>query len=74
MDINGSFPSVSGGGGGGGGGIPANLQLRGAGAPTNGVTGANVIDIGGEYVNTTNGMHYYNTGTKASPVWSLVIT
>jgi hypothetical protein len=49
-------------------------RMEGNGAPVDGVTGAGVLDKGGEYVDTTNGMHYYNVGTKAVPAFTLVIT
>lgn len=45
--------------------------MWGAGAPTNGTTGANKTVIGSIYYDTTNGHSYTNTGTKASPTWSL---
>lgn len=44
--------------------------LNGAGAPTNGVTGATFAEIGSLYINRTNGDLYSNTGTKASPTWT----
>jgi hypothetical protein len=45
-----------------------------AGAPVNGTsgTGAGFVGIGSVYINTTNGARYINTGTKASPTWSLL--
>ncbi len=45
-----------------------------AGAPTNGTSGTGVgfAGIGAQYTNTTNGAVYINTGTKASPTWSLL--
>lgn len=45
-----------------------------AGAPTNGTTGANLCGIGSLYVNKTNGKWYTNTGTLASPTWTVVGT
>lgn len=57
-----------------GGGIDPAKRMEGAGAPVDGVTGAGVLDKGGEYVDTDNGMHYYNVGTKAVPAFTLVIT
>lgn len=56
------------------GGTDPAKRMEGAGAPTDGVTGAGALDKGGEYVDTTSGLHYYNTGTKAAPVFTLVIT
>ncbi len=48
------------------------VDIVGAGAPTDSVTGANVAGIGSRYVNTTNGKLYLNGGTKAAPVWKIV--
>lgn len=50
------------------------LPLTGAAAPTNAVTGAGFAGIGSLYVRTSNGAYYINTGTKASPVWSIIGT
>lgn len=52
------------------------LDMTGAGAPTDGVagTGFGKAGIGSSYTNVTNGAIYYNTGTLASPTWSLVGT
>ncbi len=49
------------------------LFLSDAGAPTDGAsgTGAGKAGIGSLYVNITNGDHYRNTGTQASPTWTL---
>lgn len=47
--------------------------IEAAGVPTDAVTGAGFADKGWTYVNTSNGLHYINTGTRAVPVWSLVI-
>lgn len=62
----------------GGGADPAK-RMEGNGAPVDGVTGAGVLDPGGEYVDVqvgsaSKGLHWYNTGTKAAPVFTLVIT
>jgi hypothetical protein len=46
--------------------------LNGAGAPTNGVTGATFAEIGSLYIDRTNGKAYINGGTKASPTWNIV--
>lgn len=48
-------------------------EIADAGAPTNGTsgTGAGFAGIGSMYTNTTNGNTYINTGTKASPTWSI---
>lgn len=62
-------------GGGGGAGLPAPLSwLSGAGAPTNGVTGAGTAEIGSRYTDTTTGYDYINLGTKAVPDWHGVVT
>jgi len=45
--------------------------ISGAGAPTNAVTGAGFCEKGSQYHRTSNGAIYANTGTKASPTWSL---
>lgn len=52
------------------------LDMTGAGAPTDGVagTGFGKAGIGSSYTNVTNGAVYTNTGTLASPAWSLVGT
>lgn len=49
------------------------LFLSDAGAPVDGVsgTGAGDAGIGSLYVNVTNGDHYRNTNTQASPTWTL---
>lgn len=48
--------------------------FRNAGAPTDGVTFANRAAIGALLVDTTNGKLYINTGTQASPTWTVVGT
>lgn len=45
-----------------------------AAAPTNGTTGAGLMDKGSLYSDTLNGVLYINTGTKASPTWTKVGT
>ena len=45
-----------------------------AGAPTNGTTGANLCGKGSLLVDYTNGKLYINTGTLASPTWTVVGT
>lgn len=45
-----------------------------SGVPTNGTTGANLSVKGGLCLDTTNGKAYINTGTKASPTWTVVGT
>ena len=52
------------------------LDMTGAGAPTDGVagTGFGKAGIGSTYTNITNGARYINTGTLASPTWTLVGT
>lgn len=49
-------------------------QMADPGAPTNGTsgTGAGFAGIGSTYVNQTTGAKYINTGTKASPTWSIL--
>lgn len=46
--------------------------LNGAGAPTDGTTGATFAEIGSLYVRRDTGKLYVNGGTKASPTWKLV--
>lgn len=46
--------------------------LNGAGAPTNGVTGATFAGPGSLYIDKTAGKLYINTNTKASPTWTVV--
>lgn len=48
------------------------IFLNAAGAPTNGVTGANTAGIGSLYVDITAGKLYINTGTLVSPTWTVV--
>lgn len=45
-----------------------------AGAPADGTsgTGAGVLDKGAQLTDTTNAKVYINTGTKASPTWTVV--
>lgn len=47
-----------------------------AGVPTDGTsgTGAGWAGIGSTCVDKTNGKHYTNTGTKASPTWTVTGT
>ncbi len=47
--------------------------LSAAGAPVDGVsgTGAGFANIGSLYINVSNGDHYRNTNTQASPTWTL---
>jgi len=47
--------------------------LSGVGAPVDGVngTGAGVVNTGSLYINVTNGDHFRNTNTQASPTWTL---
>lgn len=49
------------------------MFLRGDGAPTDAVTGANVMDKGTVYVDSTNADWYMNAGTLASPVWKIIV-
>lgn len=46
--------------------------LRNAGAPTNAVTFAGIAAVGAILIDTTNGKEYINTGTQASPTWTVV--
>lgn len=50
------------------------LDLRGTGAPTDGVTGKNTAQKGSTYIDTATGEHYYNKGTQVSPTWKKVTT
>jgi hypothetical protein len=53
-------------------GAPADVvKLYGAGAPAASL-GANHANTGSEYVDTTNGKLYINSGSKASPSWRIV--
>ena len=44
--------------------------LSGAGAPTNGAPVG--CPVGQRYIDVTNGKKYINTGTAASPTWTVV--
>ena len=46
--------------------------LYGAGAPSDGVTGASTAQPGSLYIDTTNTKLYINTNTLASPTWTVV--
>ncbi len=46
--------------------------LRNAGAPTNSVTFAGIIAVGGLLIDTTNKVLYINTGTQAAPTYTVV--
>lgn len=48
------------------------IDIAGAGAPTNGTTGAGVAGPGSIYTDVTNKQRYRNLGTTASPVWEHV--
>jgi hypothetical protein len=50
------------------------MWFSGSGAPVNSTTGAGVAEKGSQYVRTSNGAVYTNTGTKAAPTWTLVGT
>lgn len=57
----------------GGLGVGNDVQIiADAGAPTNGTTGATWAGIGTLYVDKTAGKLYINTGTMASPTWTVV--
>ncbi len=47
-------------------------QMCDAGTPTDAVTGADFAGRGSTYVDTDTGLKYINTGTKESPVWSVI--
>jgi len=55
---------------------PGILSMSGAGYPTDGTsgTGAGVAAPGCLYQDTTNGLLFINTNTKASPLWTVVGT
>lgn len=48
--------------------------LTNAGAPVSGTTYAGVAAVGAQLIDTTNGKLYINTGTQASPTWTVVGT
>jgi hypothetical protein len=48
--------------------------ISGSGAPTDGVTGAGQVEKGWAYIDDTTGNAYLNSGTRAAPVWNLIIT
>lgn len=50
------------------------FQSAGDGAPTNGTSGigVNIAGPGSLYIDYTNATIYQNTGTKASPTWTLL--
>lgn len=50
------------------------LLFTNAGAPTNAVTGKDAAGIGSLCTDITNGKLYINTGTMASPTWTIVGT
>lgn len=55
--------------------LVGNVQIfPNAGAPTNGVTGAGVAGPGSLCIDTTNKKLYINTGTLASPAWTVTGT
>lgn len=45
-------------------------NLVGSGAPINGTTGAGLAGPASLYFDYTNGVKYFNEGTKASPIWT----
>src|SRR4051812_36164846 len=51
-------------------------NLVGSGAPTNGTSGTAVglAGPGSTYTDYTNSLVYVNTGTKASPTWTVSVT
>ena len=54
------------------GGVVAHPPFTNAGAPTNGTTLAGIIPVGALLLDITNAQAYINTGTQASPVFSLI--
>jgi hypothetical protein len=48
--------------------------LQNAGAPVNGTTFAGIAAVGALLIDTTNAKLYINTGTQASPTWTVVGT
>lgn len=50
------------------------ILISGDGAPTDGTsgTGAGQVAKGSQYNDYTNGKAYINTGTKASPTWTVI--
>ena len=48
------------------------IEMIGAGAPSDGVTGVNIAGIGSRYTDTTLGKLYINGGTLADPIWKIV--
>lgn len=49
------------------------FDLVGSGAPVNGTSGTGVgaADAGSTYFDYTNKVYYWNSGTRASPVWNI---
>lgn len=47
-------------------------DIKAAGVPVDGTTGANKAAVGSEYTDVTNANKYLNAGTLASPTWKLV--
>src|SRR5882672_3107759 len=50
------------------------FPILGAIAPVNGTTGATVAGIGSIYIDYVLGNFYINTGTKASPTWTQLVS
>lgn len=52
------------------------IKVIGAGVPTDGTSGTKAGEAGpgSEYTDVTNAKLYINTGTKASPTWTVVGT
>ena len=63
---------IEGGGGYVAEGTGLGAPLRNAGVPSSGTTFANIAAIGAICIDTTNGKAYINTGTQASPTWTVV--
>ena len=55
------------------GGAPSQAVFVNAGVPTGGTSGtlAGIATIGSLLIDTTNGVTYQNTGTAASPTWTV---
>lgn len=47
------------------------MDISGAGAPTDGTTGAGVCGTGCTYKDTTNGVSYINTGDADATAWTI---
>jgi len=50
------------------------IPILGLVAPVNGTTGANVAGVGSIYIDRILGNFYINTGSKASPTWTQLVS